>query len=286
LGRRTPPAIGRVHKSLSVRRDGVAGLVWWSLPLSLRQFCRCFAAELRTAEALVEPTHAVDVVDATLLRVGSDEEDVPFLDGSVDERGVVATRVSAPTRPMRAQVPSSTLVFADARGLLELADQGRVGPCRITLRQPDGDDVLSLEIPAQAHDRVQFCFLRPGDALRAVESLALGRRFGTDAEALERVLLDTVMPADGTAHRLHLVLEAGTARLESRSTDERTRTIHLHSEGGESGECETRDRWQVLQERWSEQRRRFPVNVILFAGLPLFIGFFRLSGVLLRRLRP
>ena len=63
----------RLQKSLSVRScSSESDLHWWSLPFSLKQFGRVFAADLRGAHAMVHPADALDAVDAALLAV-SDE---------------------------------------------------------------------------------------------------------------------------------------------------------------------------------------------------------------------
>jgi hypothetical protein len=161
-----------------------------------------------------------------------------------------------------------------------------VAPCRISIHAAVSSEALfHIDIAARHTARPQFCFERPGDAIRALEVLSLGRRFGDDAVATQQALLqhDDFQRLDELS--LRLVLQDGTARLEAISDDGRQRTCYLHGDGV-SGRVETRSRWAVWRESWAEERRRFPVTFILFAGLPVFIGFFRLGGMVWRRLRP
>lgn len=289
LVHREPQAAVRLQKSLSVRRsDEDPARLWWSLPLSLRQFRRCFAAELQHADALVRPPAAVDSVDAVILSVAQDEGAQPAASRTADSSSGGATSVQlAPERLHRRVVPEGTLCFRDVPALLELVDQGRVAPCRIRVH-PDGaaEARFHIDIPEADSARAQFLFEQPGDAVRALESLALGRRFGNAAANLETSLCRCLESAPEGELALRLVLEHGAARLESTSSDGRRRTCHLHSVEGRSGEVDVRSRWDVWRETSREWRRRFPVNVILFAGLPLFIAFFRVGGAIVRRLRP
>jgi hypothetical protein len=277
-----------LQKSLSVRRsDEDPRHLWWSLPLSLRQFRSCFASDLRHADALVRPPNAVDAVDAVILTVGQQEEPEATATHPTVSPSATAGVSVAPQRLQQRAVPVGAMHFRDVSALLDLADRGRVAPCRISIHPGGAAEALfHIDIPQHHTARLQYRFERPGDAVRVLEVLCLGRRFGPDARATEAALLQHEDFQGSDELALQLVLESGTARLESTRHAGRCRTCYLDGNKGYSGAVERRSRWNALWGSWNESRRRFPVNVILFAGLPLFIGFFRASGAVWRRLRP
>ena len=268
----------RLQKHLSVWRCGSEpDLHWWSLPFSLKQFARVFAADLRGAQASVVPADALDAVDAALLAV-SDELPEP-------SGGAVGVQV-APELRQATPGKADTLRLGDVSALLGLADGGRVSPCRITIEQQIGTTLCTIQVPELLAEQPQYRFHRSGDALRVIETLTLGRRFGADPVRTEQDLLRHGDFSNGTKRSLHLVLEKGEARLEAVQDGGRRHTCYLESGRGYRGSSEIRSRWQVWRESWKEERRRFPVKVVLFAGLPVFIGIFRAGAALLRRGRP
>ena len=277
--RPAPPVAVRLQKKLTVRRCAEdPRLHWWSLPLSLRQFSQVFRADFRGAEAKVLPANALDAVDAALLAVG---DEPPEPSGGV----AVGVQVAAGLMHAKHRSPN-TLRLGDVAALLDLADSGQVAPCLITIEKQPGVSLFDLQVPELHSAQLQFRFHRQGDAVRALESLTLGRGFGADPVGAERALLSHADFTSGSQHNLRLVLENGEARLDSIGDGGRLRVCYLESGRGYSGSSESRSRWQAWRESWKEERRRFPVKVVLFAGLPVFIGIFRAGGALLRRSRP
>ena len=269
----------RLQKTLSVRRSTTdVERHWWSLPFSLKQFSQVFHADLRAAEAIISPGNALDAVDAALLALAEDQP---------DSSGGVAVEVQVSVGLMQSKQRSpSVLRLADVAALLDLADSGRVAPCRITIERQGGSPLFTIQVPERHAEQLQYCFHRRGDAVRALASLTLGRGLGTDPVGAESDLLRHEDFADAARHSLQLVLEKGGARLEGLEDGGRRRVCYLESGRGYQGSSEVRSRWQVWRESWREDCRRFPVKVILFAGLPVFIGMFRAAGALLRRIRP
>jgi hypothetical protein len=280
LARLAPQAAVRLQKTLSVRRcQEAASLLWWSQPLSLTQFSQVFRNDLRGAEATVLPADALDAVDAALLAVGDDLVSEPS--GS----GAVGVQVATNLLQRRHDAPA-TLRLTNIAALMSRADAGRLAPCQVTIEPQPGRPFCTMQIPQHNAAQVQFRFHRHGDAVRALASLTLGRGFGGDPVAAEQALLQHKDFANGTSRELQLILENGAARLEAFEDGGRRRVCYLQSGRGYCGDSERRSRWQVWRAAWNEERRRFPVKVVLFAGLPVFIAIFRAGGALLRRVRP
>lgn len=272
LVRATPQATVRLQKALSIRRSRQpGGLHWWSVPLSPRQFLQLFASDLQDAEAMLYP--------ATVLRDNHDT--------------LQATPCGA-----------GALRVGDLHGLLELADSGSIQKCSVIIfdgtlgdaevqqiasRQTAGLEPVSflfaLEIPLQHVARFQYAFRKTGDGVKVLEYLSLGRIFGTERSRVEQQLLQHADFSSHETHHLQLVLQDGSAKLLRVDEGGRRQVQYIASGLGYSPVDESRSRWQAMQERFRRTRQSFPVNVILFAGLPAFIGFFKAKGALQRRRR-
>lgn len=266
----SPQATVRLQKTLSVRRSRQhSDLHWWSLPLSPCQFARLFAPDLRHTEALLYP--------ATALRDNHEAlQAIPC--------GADALRVG------------------DLQGLLQLADSGRIEKCKIGIfrRELVDEDVrlmasqlsagseplpllFVLEIPQQHTAQVQYAFRKSGDGAKALEHLSLGRIFGHGHSQIEQELLQHEDFLTHEPRHLQLVLQQGGAKLFGVDEGGRRQVQYITSDQGYAVVDETRGRWQTIRERLPEWRRRFWVNIMLLAGLPAFIGFFRARAALLRR---
>lgn len=267
----SPPA--EIHKTLWVRRSNVTPtLYWWSLPLSLHGFATVFAAECRAACALVLP--------ASVLAVGA---------AAVRGREVV---------------PGVACV-EDVVALLQACDEGRVGPCRLALFAPGRGDAalqraargmaadldrqgfsMAIDVGGDGGMRHRFAFRVPGKVLEALQALALGRRFGGNLGQVEMALLQRLGLRPGQRARLQLVLRDGRATLQGLEHGGRRRVRYLESQQGFTGSREELTLREAVGERWRESWRRFPVGVVMFAGLPFFIGAFWVQHTLTRRRRP
>jgi hypothetical protein len=123
----------------------------------------------------------------------------------------------------------------------------------------------------------------PGRAIAAQEELALGRRFGAAPGQLEMALLQGLALQPGGSTRLRLVLQDGSARLVRDEAGARRRLTLLHAGQGYTGVREEVSLSAALRARCREDWRRFPVGVVMFAGLPFFIAAFWLASLLRRR---
>lgn len=261
---------GTIEKSLWVRRsDRTPTLYWWSMPLSPGGFAQVFAESLASATALVHPMTAFD-------------------------RG--ATELQA-----RPQVGAVARVD-DVAGLLAALEHGRVADCTVAIF-PSSSRTAELEAAArvlpedlerlgftmalvpggEAGGRFRFCFRVPGKVLEAVEALALGRRFGGNLGQVEMALLQGLGLRPNQVARLRLVLEGGRATLLGSDRAGRRRVHFLESGKGYTGTYEEMTLREAVGERVRESWRRFPISVIMFAGLPFFIAAFWARHALTRR---
>lgn len=256
---------GTLQKFLAVRRsDRTPTLYWWSLPLSPRDVAALYADQLAGALAVVQPANA--------------------LQGAV------------PATPW----PGGTAWVEDVGALLEARHEGRVGPCTIavfppTVRREDLEKrvqrfdaelerlgfTLAMIPEGDGRARHRFCFRVPGKVIRALEHLALGRGFGGDPGQVEMALLQGLGLRPKHRAALRLVMQDGAAALVREAGRRRIR--YLESGRGYVGRSESVPLGSVLRRRWREGWRRFPVGVVMFAGLPFFIGAFWLRHLLSRR---
>lgn len=256
-----------LHKFLSVQRSNrVPTLYWWTLPLSPRDVATLYADSLVEARAVVHPASA--------------------LGGAVS---------STPW-------PGGTARVADVPALLEARHEGRVGPCTIAIfpptvraadlerrldRFPDELERLGFTIAMipEGDGRAQhrFCFRVPGKVIRALEHLALGRAFGGNPGQVEMALLQGLALRPNHSAPLRLVMQDGSATLVGRTADGRKRVHYLESGKGYTGQYEILSMRDAVHERWKEGWRRFPVGVVMFIGLPFFIGAFWLRSLVSNR---
>jgi hypothetical protein len=261
---------GSIQKALWVRRsDRSPILYWWSLPLSLRAFATLFGAGLSSARALVTPSSA--------------------LQGCADE-------VAA--RPL---TPDVTCV-SDVRALLEACHAGRAKACTIAIFPATRSDAdLESAAPEMRHDLeklgftlaiaphgeggmpYQFCFRVPGKVLEGIESLALDRRFGGNLGQVEMALLQGLALRPNQRMRLSLVMENGQASLRGVARGGRRRIYYLESGKGFVGQFEQMTLREAVAERLRSGWRRFPFSVVMFLGLPFFIGVFWLQSLFAHR---
>lgn len=263
----------RIEKTLWVRRsDRTPTLYWWTLPLSPGSFARLFAEALSTSRALVSPVSALDRCAETL----------------------AVHRVSA-----------SAARVDDVTGLLEAMDEERVAACTVAIfpsSRPDHElesaaahleldleqlgFTMALVPRGEAGARFCFGFRVPGKVLEAVESLAHGRRFGGNLGQVEMAFLQGLGLRPNQVARLRLVLEGGGASLVGVDRAGRRRVHYLESGKGYTGTYEEMTLGEALRERVRESWRRFPISVVMFAGLPFFIGAFWTRNLLSRRGAP
>ena len=263
-----PPAA--ITKTLWVRRSNTApNLYWWSLPLSLRALAATFAQEIASMQALVRPGAALGAAAAEL--------------GARDLGAGVA-------------------MVGDTAALLHACDDGRVAPCRLALFPATRSEedlrraALSFERDLERQGftmaivaggdggmRHRFAFRVPGRVLEVLEALALGRRFGGNLGQVEMALLQGLRLRAGQRARLELVLQGGGATLRGMERGGRRRLVYLESEKGYTGGSEELTLREAVGARVRESWRRFPVGVVMFAGLPFFIGAFWAQGAWARR---
>ena len=261
---------GSIQKALWVRRsDRSPILYWWSLPLSLRAFAALYGEALGTARALVTPSSA--------------------LRGCAQEVGA---------RPL---APDVTCV-SDVRALLEACDGGRAGACTIAIFPATRSDAdLERAAPEMRDDleklgftlaiaprgeggmKYRFCFRVPGKVLEGLESLALDRRFDGNLGQVEMALLQGLALRPNQRMRLSLVMANGQASLQGVARGGRRRIYYLESGKGFVGQFEEMTLREAVAERLRSGWRRFPFSVVMFLGLPFFIGVFWLQSLFAHR---
>jgi hypothetical protein len=177
--------------------------------------------------------------------------------------------------------------------LLTARDQGRVAPCTVAVFPPSTTDAdfenhavamrdgfeklpftIALRPEGDGRARHHYCFRVPGKVVTALEHLALERGFGGNPAQVEAALLQGLQLRPGQRLELQFVLRDGKATLCGTSSAGRRCVTYLESGKGYTGTCEAMPFGTALQERTREAWRRFPVGVVLFAGLPLFIAAF------------
>jgi hypothetical protein len=260
----------RVEKRIGVRRsDRTPTLYWWSLPLPLRDVAHIYADGLAGSRALVYPAAAVA--------------------GCGDAIGAAAGGYG-------------TARVDDVTALLQARHEGRVGACRMAIfpaSRTDADlalfaarmqrdiELTGFTIAIQSSDaspaRHEFCFRVPGKVLDALQFLAAGRTFGDNLGQIEMALLQglTLRPKQRT--QLDLVLAGDAAELVGRDPSGRRRVQYLETGKGYTGVYEELTLRQAVGARTREAWRQFPIGVVMFAGLPLFIGAFWAKNALSRK---
>jgi hypothetical protein len=259
-----------IQKTIWVRRsDRMPMLYWWSLPLSLQALGRTFAETVETARALVRPATALG---ACALELGARE------------------------------MTRDVALVSDVGSLLEAHHEGRVRNCTIALFPPSRTEAeLERDAPRFERDlerlaftiaiasggdggtRHRFCFRIPGKVLEAIEALALGRRFGGNLGQVEMAFLQGLNLRPNQVMRLTLALHDGEVSLWGVDRAGRRRIYYLESGKGYTGTYEELGLREAVGERMREVWRRFPIGVVMFAGLPFFIGAFWAQNALSRR---
>jgi hypothetical protein len=259
-----------IEKHVAVRRSDLEPtLYWWNLPLALPRLV-AFGAEALTAGHLV--VHPGSALGAHAAALGA--------------------RVT----------PGDTATVRDVQRLLVLRTEGEIGPLtgaffpasagEAELAPRWGRFLAELErLPftiafapvGDGRARHEFCFRVPGHAVVALEELALGRRFGSAPGQLEMELLVGLALPPGRRTPLRLVLQDGGARLVRDEAGGRRQRTLLHSGQGYTGVREETTLAAALRARCRESWRRFPVGVVMFAGLPFFIAAFWVASLLRRR---
>jgi len=261
---------GSIEKTLWVRRsDRTPTLYWWSLPLSPSGLARVFHDTLVSTRALVYPLAAAgrcaDRLDFTRLSSSvARVDDVLALLSALDHERVRACTVAL----FPASRSDAELVHAAAALPEDLERQGFT---------------IALLPGGEGDARFRYCFRVPGKVLEAVEALALGRRFGGNLGQVEMALLQGLALHPNQAARLRLVLEAGGATLHGVDRAGRRRIRYLETGKGYTGTYEEMTLREAVGERVRESWRRFPISVVMFAGLPFFIGAFWVHHVLAGR---
>lgn len=263
---------GAIHKTLWVRRSNhMPMLYWWSLPLSLQAFAKIFAQDLDATRALVRPVSALRHC---------------------------ATEVGA--RPLEAD----TAIVPHVHRLLEACHDRRAQDCTIAIFPPSRTEAdLERDAPRVGRDlerlgftmaiaphgdggtRHRFCFRVPGKVLEAVEALALARRFGGNLGQVEMAFLQGLGLRPNQAMRLTLALERGEASVWGVDRAGCRRIHYLESGKGYTGTYEELGLREAVGERVRERWRRFPIGVVMFAGLPFFVAAFWVQNVLRRKPR-
>ena len=266
-----PPIV--IQKTLWVRRSNVQPtLYWWSLPLSLAVLADLFPEACAAACALVTPARAL------------------------------ATDAAFAAAP---QLAPGVARVDDVAGLLRAGDAGRIGPCSMALFAPGRSardlariaatlasdlDRLGFSIAivpgGEGGMRWRFACRVPGQVLEVLEAVALGRRFGGNLGQVEMALLQHLGLRPGQRTRLVLVLDDHGATLQGIERQGRRRVRYLESQHGFVGTHEDLSWREAVGARARESWRRFPVGVVMFAGLPLFIGAFWVQDAWARRRRP
>ena len=271
-----PPAAGRlearprVEKRLDVRRSNrTPTLYWWSLPLPLREVARIYADGIAGSRALVYPAAAVAAC----------REALAAADG-----GAGTARVD------------------NVDALLQARHEGLVGPCCIAIfpasrtqadidrfaeRMPQDVEFTGFTIAIRSRDaspaRHEFCFRVPGKVLDALQFLAAGRAFGDNLGQIEMALLQGLMLRPKQSARLDLIVSGDSTELVRRDQGGCRRVQYLESGKGYTGVYEDVKLRDVARQRAREAWRQFPIGVVMFAGLPLFIGAFWVRNALSRQ---
>lgn len=273
LGARLERPAARIEKHLWVRRsDRSPTLYWWSMPLSPGALVQVLGDGLASARALVHPqsalTHCADTVRSQPL--SSDVarvDDVPELLRALDEERAAACTVAVfPESRRDRELESAAPVLCE--------DLERLG------------FTLAIVPGGEAGARFRFCFRVPGKVLEAVEALALGRQFGGNLGQVEMALLQGLGLRPKQAARLRLVLEGGGASLQGIDRAGRRRMHYVETGKGYTGTYDEMSLREAVGERMRESWRRFPISVVMFAGLPFFIGAFWAKNLLSRRNTP
>ncbi len=261
---------GAIEKTLWVRRsDRTPTLYWWSLPLSPGAFAQVFGETLSTARALVHPARSVEqgTHNLSVVPLGHDVarvDDVRALMTAMDQERVAACTV--------AMFPASRSEAELERAAPQLVDDlERLG------------FTMALVPGGEAGARFRFCFRVPGKVLEAIEALALERRFGGNLGQVEMAFLQGLGLRPNQVARLRLVLRDGGAKLVGVDRAGRRRVDYLESGKGYTGVYEEMTLREAVGERLRESWRRFPISVVMFAGLPFFIGAFWARHALSRR---
>jgi hypothetical protein len=252
-------------KFVGVRRsDRVPTLYWWSLPLGLDRVARLYADQLPGARAVVQPAAA--------------------LGSAADALG---------SRPLA----GDAALVADVAQLLRARAEGGVAPCTIAVFPPTTSDAelerraaevatdlerlpftIALRPEGDGRARHRFCFRVPGKVIVALEHLALDRGFGGNPGQVEMALLQGIALRPKHAAHLQLVMSRGGATLVGRDASGRRRVTLLESGRGYVGVYDDMSLADALRERIREAWRRFPVGVVMFAGLPVFIAAFWIAS--------
>jgi hypothetical protein len=252
-------------KSLKVRRSNdVPTLYWWTLPAPLRWLASLDPGALAGARALVFPAAALGTAREGVRLVGAGVAlvtDVAALLAARDD-GAVAPCTIAIFPPTTTDADLERRAHEMSRGLERL-------PFTIAL-QPDGD----------GRARHHFCLRVPGKVLGVVEELALGRGFGGNAGQVEMALLTGLRLRPGRSIALELVMQDGRASLQATDPSGRRRITFLESGKGYTGVYENLAMADAVRLRAREAWRRFPVGVVMFVGLPLFIATFWMARLL------
>ena len=247
-------------KFVAVRRSPVVpALHWWTLPLPVQRLAGLYADLIAGAGALVSPGQAV----------GAGAQ--------------VAARL----------LPGDVALVADGAALLTARDQGRVAPCTIAFFPPGMSDAdlethaaamrdaletlpftIALQPEGDGRARHHYCFRVPGKVVLALEHLALERGFGSHPEQVEKALVQGLQLRPGQRLELQLVLRDGKASLGGASSTGRQSVKYLESGKGYTGSSAALPFGTALRDHTREAWRRFPVGVVMLAGLPVFIAAF------------
>jgi hypothetical protein len=203
------------------------------------------------------------------------------------------------------ELATGVALVPDVGALLEACHDRRAQDCTIVIFPASRKEAeLERDVPRLARDlerlgftmaivpqgdggtRHRFCFRVPGIVLEAVEALALGRRFGGNLGQVEMALLQGLGLRPNQIMRLTLAMEDGEASLWGVDRAGRRRIHYLESGKGYTGTYEELSLREAVGERVREGWRRFPIGVVMFAGLPFFIGAFWAQNVLSRRKVP
>lgn len=259
-----------LQKSVAVRRSNrVPTLYWWSLPLGPRDAGAVWADALAGARAVVHPAAAL----------GSWREGAAVRDW-----------------------PGDTALVGDVAGLLAAREDGRVGPCTMAFFPPTARDAdleprmarfaselerlpftIALIADGASPARHHYGLRVPGKVIAGLEHLVLGRTFGGNPGQVEMALLQGLALRPGHAAQLRLVMQGGGAALVGIDRAGRRRVQYLDAGKGYTGISEDLSLGEALGERWREAVRRFPVGVVMVAGLPLFLAAFWIGSLLSRR---
>ena len=261
-------------KFISVQRsDRSPTLHWWSLPLPLRALATFAPEQLAGATAMVHPAAALanegEKLGTTLLQGGRIAlvSDIAALLAARDEGRIAACTIAV-------FPPASAASDVESRAAAIATDLERL-PFTIAIR-PDGRDAA----------RHRFCFRVPGKVVAAIERLAHGRGFGGNAGQVEMALLQGLALRPKHSAHLQLVLHDGGARLVGIHAGGRRRVTLLESGKGYVGVSSELALADAMRQRVREAVRRFPVGILMFAGLPFFILSFWIATAVRRATAP